>query len=424
MRHPYPIVRALAASAASFMVLAACRGDGPPRLQVERDTVADTVIVRTVAGSTWGADARLEPEMRIGAFEGEDEYILGDVTGLAVAPGGSIYVYDRQVPALRKYNSDGEFEATFGREGGGPGEYQNSDGGLAVLPDGRVLLRDPGNARITVYSSAGEALDSWPLRGGYFTSRPLYVDTAGRIYTQIWGRNADGERYTALRPFDSDGTPYDSLPAPEWDFEPQAISFSGENLQMRNSVPFTPQVHWTFSPAGNYVGGLSTEYVVDVFQPGGGVLRIQRVTEPIPVEAAEKEAVREQASGAFRRMAPDWQWNGPPIPDTKPPFQDIAVGRDGRIWVRLHQPGYRAERADPEDPQTADRWEEPVVWDVFEQDGTYLGQVRAPDGFRTHPEPVFGADRVWAVTTDELEVQYLTRFRIVHGVSDDRGETE
>ncbi|MGK7313278.1 MAG: hypothetical protein ACN0LA_13670 [Candidatus Longimicrobiales bacterium M2_2A_002] len=145
---------------------------------------------------------------------------------------------------------------------------------------------------------------------------------------------------------------------------------------------------------------------------------------PASDDAAEKEAVRQQAARGFRRMAPDWQWNGPPIPDTKPPFQDIAVGGDGRIWVRLHQPGYLAERADPEDPQAADRWEEPVVWDVFGQDGSYLGQVRAPAGFRAHPEPVLGSDHVWAITTDELDVQYLTRFRIELGASAGRGETK
>ncbi len=56
-----------------------------------------------------------------------------------------------------------------------------------------------------------------------------------------------------------------------------------------------------------------------------------------------------------------------------------------------------------------------MVWDLFEEDGTYLGQIRAPEGFRTHPEPVFGSEHVWAVTTDELGVEYVTRFRIDFG---------
>ncbi|HUG40320.1 MAG TPA: hypothetical protein VMM12_07540, partial [Longimicrobiales bacterium] len=84
-------------------LLPACGGDDSSSLVVQRDTLGDTVVVRTVAGSVWGAPRPLEPELRIGAFEGEDEYMLGDVAGFAVAPDGAIYIYDRQVPALRKY---------------------------------------------------------------------------------------------------------------------------------------------------------------------------------------------------------------------------------------------------------------------------------------------------------------------------------
>jgi hypothetical protein len=408
-----------AAALIAIAALAGCGGDARPALQVERDTVGDTVIVQTLAGSAWDVDARLEPEMRIGVFEGEDHYMLGDVAGLAVAPDGAVYPYDRQVPALRKYGADGRFIATFGRDGGGPGEYRNSDGGLAVLPDGRVLLRDPGNARISVFSPDGEYLDGWPLRGGHFTSRPLYVDTAGRAYTQIWGRDDDGNRYTALQPYGPDGATGDSIPVPERDFEPASITFSGESIALMNSVPFSPQEHWTFSPHGYFVTGLSTAYSIDVHRADGTVLRIQRVAEPVTVDRAEKEARRMGVTRNFQRYAADWQWNGPPIPDAKPPFQDLAVGTDGRIWVRLHQPGYLAEQADPDDPTAVDDWAEPAVWDVFEPDGTYLGQVHAPRGFQTHPEPVFGPEHVWAITTGELDVEYLTRLRIVRGPLDD-----
>jgi hypothetical protein len=397
---------------ASAVLVAACGSEDRTTLQVERDTVGDTIVVRTVAGSVWRSEARLEAEMRIGAFEGEDVYMLGDVAGLAVAPDGAVYLYDRQVPALRKYSADGDFIATFGGEGGGPGEYRQSDGGLTVLPDGRVLLRDPGNARITVYSADGQALDTWPLRGGYFTSRPLYADTAGRVYTQIWGTAEDNERYTALQPFATDGTPGDSIAIPEWDFEPASITFSGERISLMNNVPFTPRVHWSFSPFGYFVGGVSTSYSLDLFRPGDDVLRIQRVLEPTPVDGGEKDAARMGIIRSFRQYGPDWQWNGPGIPDVKPPFQDITVGRDGRIWVQLHRPGYLAEPADPSDPSSADEWAEPVVWDVFEPDGTYLGQIAAPEGFQTGPEPVFDGDQVWAITTDDLDVEYLTRFRI------------
>ena len=399
-------------------VLAACGGDAGPSLSVERDTIADTVVVRTLAGSAWEGHRTLETDVRIGTFEGEEAYMLGDVAGFAVGPDGAIYIYDRQVPALRKYGPDGTYVATFGREGGGPGEYKQSDGGLAVLPDGRVLLRDPGNARINVYSPEGETVGHWSLRGGHFTSRPLYVDTAGRVYTQIWGSSETGERYGGLQSYGPDGTLGDSILAPDWGFEAPTISVSGEGFSMMNSVPFSPTEHWTFSPRGYMIGGVSDRYAVDLFRPDGSVLRLERVVGEVPVQADERAYAEERATHSFRRASGDWKWNGPAIPAHKPPFRTLHAGRDGRLYVQLWTPGERipddeVESVDDPNAPPPERWREPVVYDVFEEDGTYLGQIHAPEIFRTHPQPVFDGERVWAVTTDDLDVQYVTRFRVV-----------
>lgn len=61
------------------------------------------------------------------------------------------------------------------------------------------------------------------------------------------------------------------------------------------------------------------------------------------------------------------------------------------------------------------RWREPVVFDVFDPDGRYLGEVRAPEGFSLNPSPYIRGDRVWAVVRDELDVSYVVRFRVVLG---------
>ncbi|MDX1674923.1 MAG: hypothetical protein R3314_09025 [Longimicrobiales bacterium] len=419
MRHSLPFV---------ILLAAACGGEETPQLQVQRDTVGDTVIVRTVSGSAWGTDAVLEPEVRIGVFEGEDHYMFGDVRSLAVAPDGSIYVMDSQVPALRKYAPDGSYVTTYGREGEGPGEYRAPDGGLAVLPDGRVVLRDPRNARLQVYSPNGEPSDTWPARGNFYTGTPLVVDTAGRVWTQIL---LDPEAsvmdwqpgLVAIDP--ETGQPVDTIPAPTWDYEElelvaQRVSENGTSTSVDN-VPFSPSGHWAFSPLGYMVSGLSTRYAIELYRPDGPVLRIEKDHEPVPVTRGEKANREDITRWHMRRTQPDWTWNGPGIPDVKPPFRDVLVGRDGRIWVLLHTPA----EAIPDDqlaggdegpnPRPAQRWREAVVFDVFEPDGTYLGPVHGPQGMVRYPTPIFDGDRVWAVVRDELDVEYVVRFRIGRG---------
>lgn len=405
----------------------ACGSDDRPRVQVEHDTIGDTLVVRTLAGSEWGEEIVLEPEVRIGVFEGEDHYMFGQVRSLAVAADGSIYVMDQQVPALRKYAPDGTYVATFGREGGGPGEYKSPDGGLVVLADGRVVLRDPGNARLQVYSPDGEALATWPIRGGFNTGSPMVVDTAGILRTQVLLDPEAGVTDWRMGMAGIDtrtGEPVDTVPAPDWKYEAPTIiaTFSsGDNRSTSvNSVPFSPQPSWAFSPLGWMVGGLSTRYAVDQHMPDGHVLRIERVAQAVPVQADERADAEEQATWGMKRTQPDWKWNGDPVPTRKPAFRQVLTGLDGRIWVMVHVPAERIpdDQLDrPSDPQARppSRWREPVAFDVFEADGAYLGRVAAPEGFATYPRPLFRGDHVWGIVRDAFDVQYVIRFRIATG---------
>jgi hypothetical protein len=89
--------------------------------------------------------------------------------------------------------------------------------------------------------------------------------------------------------------------------------------------------------------------------------------------------------------------------------------------VRLHQRAEPEESAADEsaaDESAAERaetaWREPIVFDVFEPGGRYLGQVHAPSGFRTLPQPVIRGDMVWAVVAEPGELPNVVRFRIDH----------
>ncbi len=406
-------------------LLAACSeggpGEDPGRWQAAYDTLGDTLVVRTLSGSVWGDTAELVPEVSIGMFDGPEEYVFGRIYSLALAPDGTIYVMDRQVPALRVYDADGSYRTTFGREGGGPGEYRRPDGGLAVLSDGRILLRDPGNARIQVYSPDGESLDTWRIRGNFNTSSRMMVDTLDRAYQIVLlDPEADVRDWEiGLARILPDGSPGDTLRRPDTPYEAPRIEARHENEAggvnvSVNSIPFSPDEDTALSRYGYWIHGISTDYAFTLLKPGEPV-RVEKTYDPVPVTAGERAEEEAFAIRNMRQTDPNWRWSGPPIPDWKPPYRGFYPGEDGTIWVQVSQPGIREEDPsyDPTDPRAIpDEWQELIGFDVFDDRGRFLGAVRTPEGFSTSPPPLFARDWVLATVRDEYDVQTVVKFRV------------
>ena len=409
-----------------LLVLNACssggRGGDAGSWEATYDTIGDTLVVQTLSGSVWRDTATLVPQVSIGMFDGPEEYIFGQIVSLARGKDGTIYVMDQQVPALRVYDPDGTYRTTFGREGGGPGEYKRPDGGLNILSDGRIVLRDPANARIQVYSPEGEDLDTWRIRGGFNTSRRMIVDTLDRAYTIVLlDPEADVRDWEiGLVQVLPDGTPGDTLREPDVGYEPPRIEArhetkdGGVNASI-NSVPFSPDEVTTLTRFGYWIHGISTDYSFTLLRPEGPI-RIRKVFDPVPVAAGEKAEEEAYTIRNMRGTDPNWRWDGPAIPDAKPPYREIYGGEDGTIWVLVSQPGIRRDDPsyDPADPEAIpDEWSEPALFDVFERDGRYLGAVRAPEGFNARwPSPLFTRDWVLATVRDELDVQTVVMFRV------------
>jgi hypothetical protein len=55
------------------------------------------------------------------------------------------------------------------------------------------------------------------------------------------------------------------------------------------------------------------------------------------------------------------------------------------------------------------RWPEPLIFDVFEGSGEYVGQVRLPDGMISF---VARGDTIWVVTIDADYVNVVTKYRM------------
>lgn len=75
-----------------------------------------------------------------------------------------LYVYDYFDDRLRAFDRSGELTWTFGRSGEGPGEFSNAFD-VEVGPRGDIWVVDAGASRITVVSSSGKLVRTFPLAG-------------------------------------------------------------------------------------------------------------------------------------------------------------------------------------------------------------------------------------------------------------------
>jgi hypothetical protein len=384
----------------------------------------DTEIVRTAGADPLASLATLTQELSIGTVEGDEVYMFGFLTTLAVSADGSIYAYDDQAGALRKYDVNGVFVKQFGRQGDGPGEYR-APTGLAVDAAGQVHVWDPRARRLTVYGDTGEVLRSFSVPSGLFSDHTLTVDSAGRDYVRatLGDFHPGATQQQGFLRYSTTGQLVDTILPPDGGPEPALLTATtpaspvarGRPPAPRASAvsppPFTPTLDWTLSPLGYLWAGHSSAYRIDALLPGGRRLRVEKDADAVPVAAGEREWWTDIVTTSMRRIDPGWSWNGPPVAETKPYFQSLRSGDDGRLWVRVHMPAVPVPPP-PGDTAAARRpppWREPAMYDVFEPDGSYVGRVAMP--LRAALEVMRG-DRIWAIARDSLDVQYIRRYRL------------
>jgi len=272
------------------------------------------------------------------------------------------------------------------------------------------VVRDQPS-RFSVFSSEGEYLGGWRLDSGYGTNTPFFLDGQGGILNPTFRDR--------LVQYALDGTPGDTVPVPTRGFTPPRLEISTPGGTAWYSVPFMPAEHWTITTGGQTVFGISDRYRIERWSRTT-VLRIGRVVDPVPVEREEAARHREGITRNIRQANdPAWEWQGPDIPSTKPFFTALLGGIDGSIWVIRPTQGTERENPqwDPSREETGPRtiWVQPVVADVFDAEGRYLGPVRIPENVGLWPTAVVSAERLWTTMYHHMGFPQVARFRLEVG---------
>lgn len=351
----------------------------------QHDTVGDSVIVRTLSGSVWEGQISLREDLRIGSLEGAEFEAFGESLEVAVAPDGSILVFDRNAPALRRFSRSGTYLGTLGREGKGPGEYGDRPNGMMVDTDGRIILSDPTNARVSAFSPEGEYLGSLGRASGLFSlfGQMLARDESGRLYLRVTtvppGPDIPTPFPTGMEVRDSDGSVIDTVPSP---------SLGGERTNL-----------FGVFPDGSLFAVSGEEPVFEIHHADGSIVRVEM---PL-ARASYTEAELANLRVGLRPVAAADGNNEVSVPEKKPAYIDALVDASNRLWLRRP-----VEPRSEEDVRSVPRFQ-PSVLDVFERDGTYLGVVELPS--RTRPVAVTDRE-LYVVQLGEYDEPYVVRYRL------------
>ncbi|MGD8818070.1 MAG: 6-bladed beta-propeller [Acidobacteriota bacterium] len=385
----------------------------------ETSTEGNITTVRTISGSVWGGTAQLTEETSIGVESGEDPYMLGLVRAVAEY-GDEIFVLDQQVPTIRVYDLSGRHLRDLGSEGSGPGELQRPES-MVIGPEGRIYVRDPRNGRIMILSTTGEELGVIRITSGFSTSTPMVVTSDGTLYNyELLNQGAEVTDWSLgmVPQYEDESMVGEPILAPDFDFEPLQIVARQEGGMSVNNVPFSPSMRWTMSPSRAVIGGVSDDYSFEIRYPDGRITRVEKDWEPVPVQADEADWRKRSATANMRQTQPDWTWTVADIPEHKPAFSDLRADLSGRIWVQRPGPGYHVDEECNEDPEPGEPfgtacWSEKTTWEVFDEEGRFLGGAELPEGLQPYVPPYIRDDVFLTAYIDDMGTVMVKRFRIV-----------
>jgi hypothetical protein len=346
------------------------------------------------------------PLLSIGTMEGPESQQLYQVAGAHRLSNGGVGVVNGGSREIRFFGPHGEHLATYGRQGGGPKEFEAPV--LAGSLGDTLLIVDRAHHRLTLVHPeagfSGLARISNDV-GGYLN--PVGCFQGGQtVYGGAFDmrraseiHNGMNRAHTFYRSANLDG----SLAADFGDMAGAEFfikDLEGNGPEARPAlIPFGKTPVATTSPDRFFFSDRE-EWAIQVFDTSGRRIRtIRKAWSPASVTAADGRRYREEALERIRDPAQRAQMEayleGIPLPDYFPPFGDLLGDTLGFLWVQDYK------RAG----------EEGNTWTIFDVEGNTMGRMTFPDRFRPleiGPDYVLGL--AWnAMDVESVQVYGLDR---------------
>lgn len=141
-----------------FSLIVFC-GPQKPGWRGTIEKVNGVTVVKNPKEGIWdlkeNRDVTISQELKIGQLDGPEEFLFADIADVAVNCKGDIYVADSRLNEIRKFDKEGNYLLTIGREGQGPGEFQ-SVSTITICGGDDLIAFDGRLGRLSVFSANGE----------------------------------------------------------------------------------------------------------------------------------------------------------------------------------------------------------------------------------------------------------------------------
>ena len=380
-------------AALAILLAAACAGGDPAPRAVVRDSAGITIVENTApARETWLV-VEADPVIDLGASGASEDEFSG-VQGVELLADGGVVVGDRGAQELRFFGPNGAFRFRAGRKGGGPGEFE-ALGSFVRLPGDTLAVWDFSHRRLSLFAPDGSLVREltaqpgglgFPIFIGILPDGP-WVMRGGSVISSDDVQSGVSRARHALVLYSPEGEPGDtigSFNAHEMVVQVRRTGSQVTSVRAR-SLPFGRDLVVGLLPDG-IVAAANDDWTIAIHDPDGGPRRIiRRAHEPRQVTSADLDGLPESEQAALE---------GVRTPETMPAFGPIVVGPGATIWVQEYQA--------PGDVT-------PVLWNVFDPDGRWAGNVVFPPRFSLR---VLRDDLAAGVWRDPDDVEHVRVYRL------------
>jgi len=328
------------------------------------------------------------------AEQAPDEFAW--VASVSVGPDRNIYVSDIYRDQVLVFDSTGEPLLQFGREGGGPGEFESLYS-LAWIAD-TLLTLDIGNARLGRRTLAGDWLTSDQAPGRLVASPVtyrLYQVGSDEVYQWAYRPDEDVLEASWRGLGTAAGAEWERwTPIPEAGVADKVVCTMGRGFSWFDHPYAARGLAHPAPDSSVYVADTHHYRITRVHHSGDTVRTIER---SVPEAPLTDEAWREVAS-SFGEWLVDkdrsaCQPRDLERPRTKPPIEGIMVDVTGRLWVERNLVSG-------------------TLWEVFSDTGELLAAVGGFAHDRQRTVPWLGEGRVAWAARDSLDIPYVYTARM------------